>query len=452
MPRILLLLPTTTYRTEAFVAAAQRMDVDVTIGSERPNALARLNPTAFLTLSFHDPQQTARQVVDFAAAHPIDAVVAVDDQVTLAAAAICQALSLPQNSVESVLASGNKHRMRQLFQRAEVPSPGFRLCRLNDDTEALAGQLHYPSVVKPLGLSGSQGVIRVDDAPEFVRTVDRLTRILQAESEKEKAESRTSLAETVSDFRLAEQGDQQLSLPSHYLVEDYVAGPEVALEGLLSRGELRVLALFDKPDPLDGPFFEETIYVTPSRLHTVVQEQIACCTSQAVRALGLSEGPIHAELRLGHDGPYVIEVNARSIGGQCSRVLSFGTGVTLEELIIAHALDGDFEPPLRERRPAGVMMIPIRRAGRLSAVHGLDEAENVTGIEQVAISTHVGQELVPLPEGSGYLGFIFAKGASAEAVEAALREAHARLDFVIEPRDSQTQPANTKLEEGRSET
>ncbi len=445
MPRILLLLPTTTYRTEAFLAAAGQMDVEVTIGSEQPNTLARLNPTAFLTLSFHDPERTARQVVDFAANHPIDAVVAVDDQVTVVAAAVCQALSLRQNSVESVLAAGNKHRMRQLFQRSGVPSPGFRLCRLDDDAETLAGQLHYPCVVKPLGLSGSQGVIRVDDEPEFVRAVGRLGKILDAESRKRKAASRGLLADTNSTFHSAGQGDQPLSLTSHFLVEDFVGGPEVALEGLLRRGELRVLALFDKPNPLDGPFFEETIYVTPSRLPTVVQEQITRCTSQAVQALGLSEGPIHAELRLGTDGPSVIEVNARSIGGQCSRVVRFGVGISLEELIIRHALDGDFNPPVREHQPAGVMMIPIPQAGRLTEVRGLHDAESVAGIERVTISAHLGQELLPLPEGSVYLGFLFARASSAKAVEAALREAHARLQFVIEPVDANSEPVKRPL-------
>jgi hypothetical protein len=217
----------------------------------------------------------------------------------------------------------------------------------------------------------------------------------------------------------------------------------VALEGLLSRGQLRVLALFDKPDPLDGPFFEETIYVTPSRLPAAVQEQIACCTGDAVRALGLSEGPIHVELRLGTDGPSVIEVNARSIGGRCSRMLKFGTGISLEELIIRHALDGDLESPVREHQPAGVMMIPIPRAGQLSAVHGLQAAESVDGIERVTISSHVGQKLVPLPEGSIYLGFIFARASSVEAVEVALREAHARLQFVIEPFEISNEPVKT---------
>lgn len=445
MSRILLLLPTTTYRTEAFLAAALRMDVEVTIGSEKPNTLAKLNPTALLTLSLHDPQKTAREVLDFAAEYPIDAVVAVDDQVTVAAAAVCQALSLRQNSVESVLAASNKHRMRQLFQRAGVSSPAFQLCRLDDDIEALAGQLRYPCVVKPLGLSGSRGVMRVDDEPEFVEAVGRLAKILHTESGKRRAGNRELPDDPVSGVSAADPGDQPLSLTSHFLVEDFIGGPEVALEGILSNGRLRVLAVFDKPDPLDGPFFEETIYVTPSRLSKVIQEQIARATSEAVRALGLTEGPIHAELRLGADGPSVIEVNARSIGGQCSRMLKFGAGMALEELIIRHALDLDFEPPDREPQPAGVMMIPIPRAGKLREVHGRREAEAVTDIEQVTISAHLGQKLIPLPEGSIYLGFLFARASSVETVEAALRNAHARLQFVIEPFESNARPPERML-------
>ena len=202
---------------------------------------------------------------------------------------------------------------------------------------------------------------------------------------------------------------------------------------MLTRGELRVLALFDKPDSLDGPFFEETIYVTPSRLSEDVQKTIAQCVGQAAEALSLTEGPIHAELRLGRDGPSVIEVNARSIGGLCSRVLRFGTGLSLEELIIRHALEDDFELPKRQWQAAGVMMIPVPRAGRFIEIRGLDEAKAVSGVEEVTISAHPGQRLVPLPEGSRYLGFIFARAESPEAVEAALRESHAQLEFEIQP-------------------
>jgi len=423
MPRVLLLLPTTTYRTHAFMEAAERLGVEVTAASEVASALTKLNPSGLLQLHFGDPQRAARQVVQFAEQHPIAAVVPVDDQVTVCAATICEALGLRHNSVESAQAARNKHRMRELLRQTGVPQPQYKLCSLDDDIVRIADQVQYPCVVKPLTLSGSRGVIRANTDLEFVQAIVRLDHILRSEF----SESH-SVAGTRS--------RPEHSLPvvaRQFLVEDFVAGPEVALEGMLTRGELRVLALFDKPDPLDGPFFEETVYVTPSRLPVSVQADIARCTSHACRAMGLTEGPVHAELRINGGGPWIIEINPRSIGGLCSRVLRFGTGLSLEELIIRHALDGDDDPPKRENQPAGVMMIPTPRAGVLTEVRGLDQARAVPGIEKVVISAHLGQELVPLPERSLYLGFIFARAACAEDVAAALRASHGRLEFIIRP-------------------
>jgi hypothetical protein len=217
----------------------------------------------------------------------------------------------------------------------------------------------------------------------------------------------------------------------YLLAEAFIPGVEVALEGLMMGGTLHTLALFDKPDPLDGPFFEETIYVTPSRLPADVQTRLREVTARACAALGLTEGPVHAELRVSDAGPCVLEIAARSIGGLCSRTLRFGTGMTLEEIILRHALGRPIASLDRERRAAGVMMIPIPRAGRLVAVEGEAAARAVTGIEEVSITAHRGQELVPLPEGWQYLGFIFARGDTPAAVEAALRDAHARLHFEI---------------------
>jgi len=426
MPRVLLLLPTTTYRTEAFVGAASRLGVDVTVASEQPNTLTRLNPAALLTLNFKEPQAAAQRVVEFSTSHSIDAVVPVDSQVVVVGAAISAALGLRHNSVESVTAAQDKHCMRQRFRQAGVPSPPFTLCSLDEDLATLAGRVDFPCVVKPLSLAASQGVIRADDEGQFVRAVNRLEAILKREYGMPTASESSGDGKAQSQVRSPASSRQ-------FLVEQFVGGPEVALEGMLTRGELRVLALFDKPDPLDGPFFEETIYVTPSRLPTEMQDEIAQCAEQAAGALGLTEGPIHAELRLAKDGPSVIEINARSIGGLCSRVLRFGAGMSLEDLIIRHALDEDFEPPDRQSQATGVMMIPTARAGRFIDVRGLDEAKAVSGVEDVTISAHLGQRLVPLPEGSRYLGFIFASAESPERVERALRESHAQLEFLIEP-------------------
>jgi biotin carboxylase len=416
MVRILLLLPTTTYRAPAFMEAARRLGVDVTVGSEEPSTVTNLNPAGLLTLDLAHAAHAAQQVVAFAERHPFGAVVPVDDQVTVVGAAIAQALRLPSNSVASVAAARDKHRMRQLLEAAAVPQPKFRLCSFDDNVIQLAESLSFPCVVKPLSLAASQGVIRADDAGEFERAVTRVATIGQQAAAKQAMEPPAA---------------------RNFLVEEFVGGPEVAVEGLLTDGSLRVLAIFDKPDPLDGPYFEETLYVTPSRLDPPVRRRIGEVTRDACAALGLVHGPIHAELRVARrgdgPGPVVIEVNARSIGGLCSRVLRFGTGLSLEELIIRHAIDPQFEPPVREDRPAGVMMIPIPRAGTLRDFTGIDAARSVPGIEEVTISARRGQLLVPLPEGSNYLGFIFARGESPESVERSLREAHRRIEFSIEP-------------------
>ncbi len=410
MPRLLLLLPTRTYRAQAFMDAAHSLGVEVVVGSERPSTLEDRNPQGLLTFDFHDQRGSIQTVLDFARRYPIHAVVGVDDDTTVLAAAVAEALFLPHNSVRSALAAYNKYRMRQLLSEAGVPVPRYTLVSVDDDPARLAAQVPFPCVLKPLILSASRGVIRADDARQFTAAFRRLVAILQSPD-------------------VAGRGEAARQV----LVESFVPGSEVALEGLLTKGELQVLALFDKPDPLDGPFFEETIYVTPSRLPSRVQGEIASCAGRAAQTLGLMEGPVHAELRINPEGVWLIEIAARSIGGLCSRTLRFGTGMSLEELILRHALGIEVMSLERERQPAGVMMIPIPRAGVLQEVRGEKEAASVPGVVEIAITAHLGQELVPLPEGASYLGFIFARSETPERVEAALREAHRRLQFLVTP-------------------
>ena len=299
--------------------------------------------------------------------------------------------------------------MRQCLAAAGLPVPRFRRIALGENPVLAARGVAFPCVLKPLSLSASRGVIRANTIEQFVVAFKRIAALL----------ARDDVAVT---------GDAARYL----LAEEYVPGLEVALEGLLIGGTLHVLALFDKPDPLEGPFFEETIYVTPSRLPERVQRAIRATTAAACAALGLTEGPVHAELRVNDDGPWVLEVAARSIGGLCSRTLRFGTGMTLEEIILRHALGWTIDTLERERPAAGVMMIPIPKAGVLNNVQGLREAKATRLVEDVVISAHVGQEVVPLPEGWQYLGFIFARGDAPADVEDALRIAHSRLRFGID--------------------
>jgi len=414
--RLLLLLPTVTYRTVAFVEVARRLGVDVTVASERPSTFERANPTGLVTLDFADPARAAGQARAFARTHLVHGVVGVDDDTAVVAAAIAEELGLRGNPVAAAEAARDKHRQRQLLAAAGVAVPRFELLTTAADPEAVSRSAAYPCVLKPLRLSASRGVVRADTPAEFVAAFARIKRILE------------------------QPGCHPAS--RSLLVEEFVPGREVAVEGLVTQDALTVLAIFDKPDPLDGPFFEETIYVTPSRLAQTAQQEIVACAQAAVGALGLREGPIHAEVRHNDRGAWLIELAARPIGGRCSGALRFGTGgsgfgvgVSLEEIIIRHALGMELPTLERERQASGVMMIPVPAAGVLREVRGLDAARAVPLVEEVVITAHPGQTLVPWPEGSRYPGFIFARGERPEAVEAALRAAHARLDFLSEPAD-----------------
>jgi biotin carboxylase len=399
--RVLLLVPTATYRATDFLAAATRLDAEVVIASNREQAMAASMGDRALVVDLDDPPAAARQIVELAGRSSLDAIVAVDDQGVVAAALAAAELGLVHNRPEAVQATRDKLVMRRALDAAGVDQPRFHALEVDDDPAEIVTAVGLPCVIKPTPLSASRGVIRVDDAASATAVAGRIRSIV------------------------ADAGfDPGLPL----VVEEFVAGPEVAIEGLLRGGDLEVLALFDKPDPLEGPYFEETIYVTPSRLPAPVQGTVAEVVAAACRGLGLREGPIHAEVRVADGGAKVIEVAGRSIGGLCSRTLTFGAGISLEEVILRHALDLPLGDAIeREQTASGVMMLPIPRAGRLQAVVGVDEARAVTGIEGLEITIPFGRPVAPLPDGDRYLGFLFAKASTPQEVEAILRTAHSKL-------------------------
>ena len=412
-PRVLLLLPTRTYRATDFLEAALKLNVEVVVASEEAATTADLSPRHTLVLDFSAPAVATQIIVEFSETYPIAAIVGVDDDTTLLATAALEALGLPHNPVDSAKATRNKYLLRHTLATNGVSVPAYQRFSIEDDPAEIAAKLGtdthvgFPCIIKPLSLSASRGVIRADTPAEFVEAFQRTTKLLHA---------------------LQESTDP----PAQYLlVEDYIPGIEVALEGMLLDGELKTLALFDKPDPLEGPFFEETLYVTPSRLSMEIQAALHRATVEAADALGLIHGPIHAELRYNDTGAHLIEIAARTIGGLCARTLRFGTGMSLEELVIRHAIGQQVEELQREQQAAGVMMIPVPKAGILGEVRGKTAAYCVDGIVEVNITIPIGGEVVPLPEGARYLGFIFARAETPEAVESALREAHRQLEFVI---------------------
>ena len=406
--RIMLLMPATSYRAADFMAAARRLHADVIVASNHAPILADFAGDRSLQVGLTPTHDNLARVVQHARRAGVTGVVGTDDATVELAARAAAALRLPHNPPAAVATARNKHGFRRALAAAGMPGPIFSLVDRRDDPAAAAAGLAYPCVLKPLALSAGRGVIRVDGAGEFRAAAQRIGMLLR---------------------RI--YGSDDSAPATQILMETFIPGAEVAVEGLLQHGRLQVLALFDKPDPQDGPFFEETLYVTPSRLPERRQREIAAQVADAAAAIGLTTGPIHAEARINADGVFVIEIAPRSIGGRCSRAVTLADGLRLEELILRHAL-GLSVKAAPSGMASGVMMIPIPAAGRLRAVRGMDEARMVPGIDDLVLSIPIDDELVPLPEGDRYLGFIFACGDTPAAVEAALRSAHQCLDFEIE--------------------
>ena len=406
MKRVLLLLPTTSYRNEAFLAAGKKLDVEIITAADYCHQLApawALDP--IMAVHFDRPGE-ALEVILRSLQHKPDAVLAVDDAGVELAALLAERLGLPGNPAHAVRQVRDKLAFRRLLREREFLCPAFHHLPSGEDARKLVPGLKFPVVVKARRLSGSRGVIRADDSEELVRAVNWV-RVIQSR---------------------ADRDAQELGL----IIEDFIPGREYVLEGTLTRGELTTLALFDKPDPLDGPYFEETIYVTPSRLPGAFQERIQQEVARACRFAELSDGPIHAEMRVNERGIWILEVAARSIGGLCGRVLTHSLGMSLEEMILRQVV----AEPLAiagEGGAAGVMMIPIPRRGIFHGLEGLAAAQSVAGVTGVTITAEPGQIIAPPPDGASYLGFIFARAARPAEAENALRIAHRRLHFHIRP-------------------
>ena len=426
MKRVLLFSNTTGYQLRAFNEAAERLGIELVFATDRCHRLDDPWQDRAVAVRFHDAEGSLAAIAERARTAPVHGVLAVGDRPVVLAARAAATLGVPWHSAAGAQASTDKRHSRATLAAGGLPSPGFATLSAaavssvaaavffssppTSDLRPPPSTLHPPYVLKPVGLSGSRGVIRANDEREFRTAFERIGALL----------ARPQIRET------------RAGLEDEILVEEYIPGREFALEGVLTHGRLQVLALFDKPDPLEGPFFEETIYATPSGLTAHFQAKMAETVERGAAALGLSHGPIHAECRIVRDGTiYVLEIAARPIGGLCSRVLTFVPDGSLETVLLRHAIGEDVAAVAREPLGAAVMMVPIPRRGMLRGVSGEDAARNVEGVTEVRITAKAGQILESLPEAGSYLGFIFARGRTARQAEASVRAAHRCLRFEI---------------------
>jgi predicted ATP-grasp superfamily ATP-dependent carboligase len=419
MKRVLVFAGKLGYQTRSFDAAARKLGVELGFVTDRCHQLDDPWGDRAVAVHFESPEVAAYTVLEKIrdGSERVDGILALGDRPAVAAAYVARGLGMTYNHPAAVEACRSKLRMREVFRDAGLLVPWFRAVALHPAPEPALLGISYPCVLKPISLSASTGVIRANNREEFVAAAARVRRVL---------ESPEILASREANLE-------------QMIVEGYIPGREVAVEGLLTDGEFRVLAIFDKADPLEGPFFEETIYVTPSRLTEVQQQEIEKCAVAAVRALGLSHGPVHAEFRINEEGVWPLEVSPRPIGGLCARALRFVSAngdeaIGLEELLLRQAVEMPVGNWRREAAPSGVMMIPVPASGMLERIEGEAAARAVVGVTDLEITARLHDYIATWPEGSSYLGFLFARGESPDEVERALRRAHGELRFLIRER------------------
>jgi hypothetical protein len=429
--RLLLFTAKLGYQTRSFEEAARKLGVELIYVTDRCHQLEDPWGDHAIAVHFESPEEAAYTVMENVRGQEIAGVLALGDRPVAAAAYAARGLGLDYNHPAAVEACRSKVRMREVFRDAGLRVPWFRTLPLDPIPEPALVGISYPCVLKPISLSASQGVMRANNREEFLAAAARLRRLLKSPEIRATREANL---------------DQMI-------VEGYIPGREVAVDGLLSEGELRILAIFDKPDPLEGPYFEETIYITPSRLPESTQRQIEQCAKDSARALGLTMGPIHAEFRINVEGVWPIEVAPRPIGGLCARALRFSSSevekpIWLEELLLRHALNLPGWDARRESLASGVMMIPVPGSGIFEKVSGEEAALSTPGITELLITARLHDYIAAWPEGSCYLGFLFARGESAAEVEQAIRNAYKKLEFTITPRLPVEHPATRRMPAG----
>jgi biotin carboxylase len=429
--RLLLFTGKLGYQTRSFEEAAKNLGVELVYVTDRCHQLDDPWNDRAIPVHFENAEAAAYAAMESVRGHNVDGVLALGDRPAQAAAYAARGLGLRWHHLAAVEACRSKLRTREVLRDAGLLTPWFRAVRREPTPEPSLLGMTYPCVLKPLSLSASQGVIRANDREEFAAAAARIARLLDA----------------------PEIGATREANLHQILVEGYIPGREVAVEGLLTDGVLRILAIFDKPDPLEGPFFEETIYVTPSSLSAAEQRAIERCANDAVRALGLSHGPVHAEFRVNQQGVWPIEVAPRPIGGLCARALRFQTStsiasISLEELLLRHALEMPNHDLPREDQASGVMMIPVPASGTLERVEGEEAARATPGVTELIVTARLHDYIAAWPEGSSYLGFLFSSAETAEGAEQSLREAHAKLHFVLTPRLPVEHPVSRRVTSG----
>ncbi len=393
MKKLLLVIPENSYKSNDFVVAAEKLGIDFLIITDSEQVSSKFSDTVIINkFDAELNKNNLKKLKD------VTHVLPVDHSALKFSGYLVDLLEVKGNKLESINLSMNKYESRKIFNSLLDIKVNNEIIKNIDDVNTFINK-NGTSVLKPIYGTASKSVLKINNVEKNKEQIEKL---------------------------MQDCFDQDL------VIEEYIDGKEYALEGTIINSELKKIVIFDKPVEYKHPYFEESIYITPSELSSEAEKRVVSIVDKACKKIGLEDGPVHVEFKINENQIFIIEINPRMIGGLCSRCLSFGLfKVSLEEIILHAFMNNELKNIELLNNYVGVLMIPTPKSGKFISINK-EELENIPNISNVEITVPEGSDLLEPPYGDKYLGFAFSQGIDKKTVNESLLTAMNLANPIIE--------------------
>ena len=393
MKKLLLVIPENSYKSNDFVFAAEKLGIDFMIITDSEQVSSKFSDTVIINK--FDAELNKNNIKKL---KDVTHVLPVDHSALKFSGYLVDLLEVKGNKLESINLSMNKYESRKIFNSLLDIKANNEIIKNIDDINIFINK-NGTSVLKPNYGTASKSVLKINNVEKNKEQIEKL---------------------------MQDCFDQDL------VIEEYIDGKEYALEGTIINSELKKIVIFDKPVEYKHPYFEESIYITPSELSSEAEKRVVSIVDKACKKIGLEDGPVHVEFKINENQIFIIEINPRMIGGLCSRCLSFGLfKVSLEEIILHAFMNNELKNIELLNNYVGVLMIPTPKSGKFISINK-KELENIQNISNVEITVPEGSDLLEPPYGDKYLGFAFSQGIDKKTVNESLLTAMNLANPIIE--------------------
>ena len=393
MKKLLLVIPENSYKSNDFVVAAEKLGIDFLIITDSEQVSSKFSDTVIINkFDAELNKNNLKKLKD------VTHVLPVDHSALKFSGYLVDLLEVKGNKLESINLSMNKYESRKIFNSLLDIKVNNEIIKNIDDVNTFINK-NGTSVLKPIYGTASKSVLKINNVEKNKEQIEKL---------------------------MQDCFDQDL------VIEEYIDGKEYALEGTIINSELKKIVIFDKPVEYKHPYFEESIYITPSELSSEAEKRVVSIVDKACKKIGLEDGPVHVEFKINENQIFIIEINPRMIGGLCSRCLSFGLfKVSLEEIILHAFMNNELKNIELLNNYVGVLMIPTPKSGKFISINK-EELEKIPNISNVEITVPEGSDLLEPPYGDKYLGFAFSQGIDKKTVNESLLTAMNLANPIIE--------------------